>query len=90
MAALATLGNLVLALLAGYLIVRKKIVGRLWLSALILLPWALPGTVLGLSLANTFSQYRPLQGRVVLVGTTSIPSPAANPVIGCEEFTSST
>ena len=69
MAALATLGNLVLALLAGYLLVRKKIAGRVWLNALILLPWALPGTVLGLSLATTFSQYRPLQGRVVLVGT---------------------
>jgi iron(III) transport system permease protein len=69
MAALATLGNLVLALLAGYLIVRKKIRGRVWLNALILLPWALPGTVVGLSLATTFSQYRPLQGRLLLVGT---------------------
>jgi iron(III) transport system permease protein len=69
MAALATLANLVLALLAGYLIVRKKIRGRVWLSALILLPWALPGTVVGLSLATTFNQYRPLQGRLLLVGT---------------------
>src|SRR2546428_13375190 len=69
MASLATLRTLVLALLAGYLIVRKKIKGRVWIRALILLPWGLPGTVVGLSLATTFSQYRPLQGRLLLVGT---------------------
>jgi len=69
MAALATAGNILFALLAGYLIVRKRVRGSLLLSALILLPWALPGTVLGLSLATTFNQYRPLQGRLLLVGT---------------------
>jgi len=69
MAVLATAGNVLLALLVGYLIVRKRVRGSLLLSALILLPWALPGTVLGLSLATTFNQYRPLQGRLVLAGT---------------------
>jgi iron(III) transport system permease protein len=69
MAALATAGNLLFALLAGYLIVRKRVRGRLLLGMLILLPWALPGTVLGLSLATTFDRYDPLQGRLLLVGT---------------------
>jgi iron(III) transport system permease protein len=69
MAVLATAGNAIFALLAGYLIVRKRIRGGLLLGSLILLPWALPGTVLGLSLATTFNQYRPLQGRLLLVGT---------------------
>jgi iron(III) transport system permease protein len=69
MAVLATVGNALFALLAGYLIVRRRVRGALLLSALILLPWALPGTVLGLSLATTFNQYHPLQGRLLLVGT---------------------
>ena len=69
MAGLATAGNAIFALLAGYLIVRKRVRGGLLLGSLILLPWALPGTVLGLSLATTFNQYRPLQGRLLLVGT---------------------
>jgi iron(III) transport system permease protein len=69
MATLATAGNVVLALLAGYLIVRKRVRGRLLLSTLILLPWALPGTVLGLSLATTFNRHQPLQGRLLLAGT---------------------
>jgi iron(III) transport system permease protein len=69
MATLATAGNLLFALLAGYLIVRTRVRGKLLLGTLILLPWALPGTVLGLSLAATFNQYHPLQGRLLLVGT---------------------
>jgi iron(III) transport system permease protein len=69
MATLATAGNAIFALLAGYLIVRRRVQGGFLLGALILLPWALPGTVLGLSLATTFNQYRPFQGRLLLVGT---------------------
>jgi iron(III) transport system permease protein len=36
------------------------------------LPWALPGTVLAIALASTFSVNRPLEGRFVLVGTFAI------------------
>ncbi len=69
MATLATLANFFFAMVAGYLLVRKKVKGHFLLSNLTLLPWALPGTVLALSLASTFSQNRPWQGRIVLVGT---------------------
>lgn len=69
MASMATTLNLVFALLAGYLLAKKSLRGRTLLNSLILLPWALPGTVLALSLAVTFSQNRPLQGRWLLVGT---------------------
>lgn len=69
MAAIATLANFVFAMLAGYLIVRQKVRGRLFLNGLILLPWALPGTVVALSLASTFNQNQPWQARVLLVGT---------------------
>jgi iron(III) transport system permease protein len=69
MATLATLANFVFAMLAGYLIARQKGRGRVALNSLILLPWALPGTVLALSLASTFNQHQPWQARIVLVGT---------------------
>jgi iron(III) transport system permease protein len=69
MATLATLGNFLFAMLAGYLIVRQKVRGRFLLSSLVLLPWALPGTVLALSLASTFNQHQPWQARILLVGT---------------------
>lgn len=69
MATAATVANLIFALLAGYLLVRQKLRGRFLLNGLILLPWALPGTVLALSLASTFNQHQPWQGRVLLVGT---------------------
>ena len=69
MASLATLGNFVFAFIAAYLIVRQRVRGRVFMNSLILLPWALPGTVLALSLATTFNQNSPWQARVLLVGT---------------------
>ena len=69
MATLATLGNFVFAFIAAYLIVRQRVRGRVFMNSLILLPWALPGTVLALSLAATFNQNSPWQARVLLVGT---------------------
>jgi iron(III) transport system permease protein len=69
MATLATLANFVFALISAYLIVRQRVRGRAFMNSLILLPWALPGTVLALSLATTFSQNSLWQARVLLVGT---------------------
>ena len=69
MALIATAGNLIFALAASWLLIQKKLRGRLVLSALTLLPWALPGTIVALNLATTFSQQNLLQGRVLLVGT---------------------
>jgi iron(III) transport system permease protein len=70
MAAVSTVGALVVALAAGALVRRR--LPRLWRSpieALIALPWALPGTVFAIALAATFSVSRPLELRGVLVGT---------------------
>ena len=72
MATTATLANVVFALLAGYLLARGKSRGRGVVEALVILPWALPGTVLALALASTFSVSEPLTGRFVLVGTSVI------------------
>ena len=72
MATVATLANVVLAVAAAYLLVRRKFVGKGALGALVILPWALPGTVLAIALASTFSVHEPLAGRFVLVGTFTI------------------
>ncbi len=72
MATLATLANVAFAFAAGYLLARTRIRGRALVGALVALPWALPGTVLAIALASTFSVNRPLEGRVLLVGTFAI------------------
>ena len=69
MATLATAANILLALAAAYLLVRRRFPGREVLGGLVILPWALPGTVLDIALASTFSVDRPWMGRFVLVGT---------------------
>jgi len=72
MATAATLANIVLAVAAAYLLVRKSIKGRGLLNVLITLPWALPGTVLAIALASTFSVNEPLKLRILLIGTATI------------------
>ncbi|HET8654853.1 MAG TPA: iron ABC transporter permease [Longimicrobiaceae bacterium] len=72
MATLATAANLVLAVAAARLLARRSFRGRGLLGALVVLPWALPGTVLAIALASTFSVHQPLAGRFVLVGTFAI------------------
>ena len=44
MAAASTAGALGLALAAGWLVVRRRVVMRRLIESLIALPWALPGT----------------------------------------------
>jgi iron(III) transport system permease protein len=72
MAALATAANVVLAFGAAYLMARRRFAGRGILALLVALPWALPGTVLAIALATTFSAHQPWAGRFVLVGTAAI------------------
>jgi iron(III) transport system permease protein len=68
----ATLANIVFALAAAYLLARRKVRARWLINALVILPWALPGTVLAMALASTFSVNQWWSGRVVLVGTAAI------------------
>jgi iron(III) transport system permease protein len=72
MATVATIANIVLGFVAAYLIARKAAPGRRMLGALVVLPWALPGTVLAIALATTFSVDQWYAGRFVLVGTALI------------------
>ena len=73
MAAVATVAALTIALWAGRLIVQKQVVVlRKPIETLTTLPWAVPGTVLAIALATTFSVNAPWVGRWVLVGTLAI------------------
>jgi iron(III) transport system permease protein len=72
MATIATIANVIFALLAGYLLAREQARGKWLVSALVVLPWALPGTVLAIALASMFSVNQPYLGRFVLVGTSLI------------------
>ncbi|HET7273804.1 MAG TPA: iron ABC transporter permease [Longimicrobiaceae bacterium] len=72
MASVATIANLVLAFAAAYLLVRKRFRAKALLGGLVVLPWALPGTVLAIALATAFSAHQPWFGRFILVGTFAI------------------
>ncbi len=69
MASLATAANLAFCFLAAYVIVRRRFRGRGAVVFLTMLPWALPGTVIAMALATTFSVSEPWAGRFILVGT---------------------
>lgn len=72
MAGASTAGALGLALVAGWLVVRRRARTRRLLEGLVLLPWALPGTVFAVALATAFAVDRPFALRWVLVGTAVI------------------
>lgn len=69
MATVATAAALVVGVAAAHLAVRRRVPGRRILEGLLAVPWALPGTVLAIALATTFSVNRLWMGRWVLVGT---------------------
>jgi iron(III) transport system permease protein len=72
MAAVSTAVAVALALVGGWLVVRRRVALRRVIEGLLALPWALPGTVFAIALAITFSVRAPLQLRLVLVGTAVI------------------
>ncbi len=70
MSALAAVAALLWSFCVAALIVRKR--RRTWnslLSWLILVPWALPGTVVAVSLAEAYGKPSSLAGSFILVGT---------------------
>jgi iron(III) transport system permease protein len=70
MSAIAAVAALVWSFCVAMLIARKG--RRKWkrvLSWLILVPWALPGTVVAVSLAEAYGKPSPLLGSFILVGT---------------------
>jgi len=72
MATVATAAALVVSLWAGRLVVQRKVSLRNAIETLTTIPWAVPGTVLAIALATTFSVRAPWVGRWLLVGTVII------------------
>lgn len=67
MSAIAALATLAVALPAAYLIARRRTGGR-WLNLLVMVPWALPGTVIAINLIVAFNdRWLPLVGTVWLL-----------------------
>lgn len=69
MSFIATIGNVIFGVAAAYAMVRLKFKGKALLDMLIMLPWALPGTVVGINLIAAFSQPSIFSLNEVLIGT---------------------
>lgn len=69
MAGAATLAGVLFALVASYLITKGRFVGRPLLDAFIMVPWALPGTIIAISMIVAFNRPTPMTLGNVLVGT---------------------
>lgn len=69
MATGSTVAALIIAVLAGMLVVRRGSRFGGLLEAALGLPWVVPGTVFAIALATTFSIHAPWVGRIVLIGT---------------------
>ncbi len=67
--ALATLGIVIFGVSAAYAMVRLKFRGKTLMDTLIMLPWALPGTVVGINLIAAFSLPSVFSFQQVLIGT---------------------
>ncbi len=69
LASMATAANVVFGIAAAYLILRKRIVGSKFVEVLTMLPWAIPGTVVAISLIIAFNQPQVFSFGQILVGT---------------------
>jgi len=69
MALLATLANLVLGVAIGWLLTGNRLRFGRALDALVMLPWALPGTVVAVALISAFSRPSAFSFGQVLVGS---------------------
>ncbi len=69
MALLAGVPNLLFGLVAGILLAQRRIYARKFVSLLLLLPLALPGTALAVNLILAFSKPSPLSFGTALVGS---------------------
>ena len=69
MSGLAALFALVWSFCVAALVTKRRTRWRRLISLLVLLPWALPGTVVAVSIAESYGQANPLTGSFILVGT---------------------
>ncbi len=69
MASLATAGNFVFGVLAAYLLAKRRFFGRSFVDVLVMIPWALPGTVVAMNLIFAFNRPTIFAGNQVLAST---------------------
>jgi iron(III) transport system permease protein len=69
LATLATLGNFVFGMFASYVLVKRKFVGKNFLDIIVMIPWALPATVVGMNLIFAFNEPTPFTFGKILVGS---------------------
>jgi iron(III) transport system permease protein len=65
----ATVGNILFGVAAAYAMVRLNFKGKTLLDILIMVPWALPGTVVAVNLIAAFSEENIFAFNQVLIGT---------------------
>lgn len=69
MSTVAVIGNIVFGVFAAYAMVRYNFRGKVFMDILIMVPWALPGTVVAVNLISAFSEGNIFSFNQVLVGT---------------------
>ena len=69
MASLATAGNFVFGVLAAYLLAKRRFFGRSFVDVLVMIPWALPGTVVAMNLIFAFNRRTIFAGNQILAST---------------------
>ncbi|WJE48313.1 iron ABC transporter permease [Peribacillus frigoritolerans] len=69
MAVIATLANLVFGVIASYVLVKRKFVGKSFVDILVMIPWTLPATVIGMNLIFAFNEPSVFSFGQILVGT---------------------
>ena len=69
MASLATAGNFVFGILAAYLLAKRRFFGKNFVDILVMIPWALPGTVIAMNLIFAFNKGSIFTGNQVLTST---------------------
>ena len=69
MASLATTGNLIFGVISAYLLAKRQFIGRRLLDILIMVPWALPGTVVAMNLIIAFNKPGIFTAGQILTGT---------------------
>ncbi|MBM7702369.1 ABC transporter permease [Metabacillus iocasae] len=65
----ATAGNFVFGVIASYVLVKRKFVGKSFVDILVMIPWALPATVIGMNLIFAFNEPTIFSFGQILVGT---------------------
>lgn len=69
LAFIATFGNLIFGVLTSYLLVKRKFIGKNLVDILVMIPWALPATVIGMNLIFAFNEPSIFSFGNILVGT---------------------